>query len=431
MLQHKGERVGDKKPTFNQKKVFFGLYLYRKPEASAFYSSLRAGARLLKKHGYSVDYGLVMFDPYTQLARNTLANEFLRSKSDIFVFVADDLEYKAEDLLKLIETPGDVVAGVYRQKIDNINYPVMVFGDKDKRPTVRQDGCIKGYRVQTGFLRINRTVFEQIIEGFPELSYYGLNKGKKFDLNHDFFPQGVHNHRWIGEDYAFCDLWRELGGEIWIIPDLDLTHWQGAEKGYPGNYHEYLKQLPGGINYGKKQKLERVCTMRDDPSQSLAPLINSLSIQNGIMVEIGVYTGESTEVFQQSGMFKTIHAVDPWLDGYDYNEDIADSCNMDIVEELFDKRVKDYKEINKIKSNSMDAVSLFEDNSLDFIYIDGDHSYEAVKKDILSWRPKVKTGGIIAGHDYELYEEVKKAVDEIFGTVAHFPDSSWMFKLKE
>ena len=231
-----------------RKSVFFGLYLYRKPEASAFYSSLREGAKLLKKHGYTLDYGLVMFDPYIQKARNDLVSMFLKSDSDIFVFVADDLEYKAEDLLKLVETVGDVAVGVYRQKIDNVNYPVTVFGDKDKRPIVRDDGCIKAYRIQTGFLRINRPVFERMIEGFPELSYYGLDHGKKFDVNHDFFPQGVHNHRWIGEDYAFCDLWRSLGGEIWIIPDMDLTHYN-KEIGYPGNYHEYLKSLPGGIDY--------------------------------------------------------------------------------------------------------------------------------------------------------------------------------------
>jgi predicted O-methyltransferase YrrM len=62
---------------------------------------------------------------------------------------------------------------------------------------------------------------------------------------------------------------------------------------------------------------------------------------------------------------------------------------------------------------SLDAVSLYENRSLDFIFIDASHEYEDVKKDIIAWYPKLKLGGIIAGHDYTSYDGVKKAVDEI------------------
>jgi len=55
----------------------------------------------------------------------------------------------------------------------------------------------------------------------------------------------------------------------------------------------------------------------------------------------------------------------------------------------------------------------------DFVFIDADHTYESVKKDILAWYPKVKKGGIIAGHNYFVegkgYEGLRKAVIEIFG----------------
>ena len=63
-------------------------------------------------------------------------------------------------------------------------------------------------------------------------------------------------------------------------------------------------------------------------------MLDALPIQDGQMVEIGVYTGESTEMFQQSGKFKTIHAVDQWQDGYDDSEIISKQFNMDIVEEI-------------------------------------------------------------------------------------------------
>jgi predicted O-methyltransferase YrrM len=54
--------------------------------------------------------------------------------------------------------------------------------------------------------------------------------------------------------------------------------------------------------------------------------------------------------------------------------------------------------------NSWDMAAAYDDGSLDFVMIDGDHSYESVRKDIQAWRPKVSPGGILAGHDYVVAE---------------------------
>lgn len=68
-----------------------------------------------------------------------------------------------------------------------------------------------------------------------------------------------------------------------------------------------------------------------------------------------------------------------------------------------------------IRGASWEVAAQFEDQSIDFVFIDADHIYEHVRKDVLAWLPKVKPGGIIAGHDYNPPHEVKRAVDEIFG----------------
>jgi predicted O-methyltransferase YrrM len=61
-----------------------------------------------------------------------------------------------------------------------------------------------------------------------------------------------------------------------------------------------------------------------------------------------------------------------------------------------------------------EASKLFEDGSLDGVFIDADHSYEAVKQDIQNWLPKIRVGGILAGHDYNsTFQEVMKAVNEL------------------
>jgi predicted O-methyltransferase YrrM len=94
-----------------------------------------------------------------------------------------------------------------------------------------------------------------------------------------------------------------------------------------------------------------------------------------------------------------------------------------------------------IRGGSSESARFFEDGSVDFVFIDADHVYDRVKEDILAWLPKVKPGGIIAGHDYNAaHQGVLQAVPEIFGTKVvpipsddfdheHRPFYSWKVQL--
>jgi hypothetical protein len=76
------------------------------------------------------------------------------------------------------------------------------------------------------------------------------------------------------------------------------------------------------------------------------------------------------------------------------------------------KSVKDYYKLNQLTSNN--AASLYEDGSIDFLMIDGDHSYEGVKQDIMNYLPKMKSGGLIAGDD--AYDpEIQRALADAAG----------------
>lgn len=242
MLHHK---------TVNKHGIFFGLHLYRRPEEPVFYSCLEEAAKLLRKRGYKLDYGMTWGDPYIQKSRDELVAKFLKSDCNTFFFIADDLEYTAKDMLRVIETPGEFVVGAYSMHVKPANYPVLIHVDSDKRAITRKDGCISMKFAQTGFMRVNRIVFEKIANAHPELECYGMKNGKKTASTYDFFPQGVYDHLWIGEDYAFCKLWTDLGKKIWLVPDLNLTHYLKG-KGYPGNFHEYLMRLPGGCKENDK-----------------------------------------------------------------------------------------------------------------------------------------------------------------------------------
>ena len=84
-----------------------------------------------------------------------------------------------------------------------------------------------------------------------------------------------------------------------------------------------------------------------------------------------------------------------------------------------------------IEMDSAEAAGQVDDESLDFVFIDGDHSYEGVKRDILAWMPTVKPGGWLMGHDYGGKPDggVKKAVDELGMKVHRDRDHVWAVKL--
>ena len=168
-------------------------------------------------------------------------------------------------------------------------------------------------------------------------------------------------------------------------------------------------------------------------TNGLITLINELSINVERMVEVGSYQGESTVIFLNNlPNLKELHAVDPWLNGYAPGDVCSDEYDMKMVENNFDVRTQNFKNLIKHKSTSEQIVNNFEDGSLDFVYIDGDHSYESCKKDIQMWLPKVKQGGIIAGHDYLsiCFLGVVNAVNEIFGSHDKvYDDTSWIKKI--
>jgi SAM-dependent methyltransferase len=96
-----------------------------------------------------------------------------------------------------------------------------------------------------------------------------------------------------------------------------------------------------------------------------------------------------------------LYCVDPWIPYPRYVE-MCDQQGIDEYNGAFEaaKTRLSGKNVEFIRKFSMDAVKDFEDNSLDFVYIDGNHSFEYAIADIAEWERKVKPGGIVAGHDY-------------------------------
>lgn len=149
-------------------------------------------------------------------------------------------------------------------------------------------------------------------------------------------------------------------------------------------------------------------------------------------VEVGSWRGRSAcflgVEIHNSGKEIRLDCVDTWNGseehvGYDilendglYKEFIS---NIDPIAHI----------INPIRMESLKAVDLYADESLDMVFLDASHKYEDIKADIEAWFPKVKPGGIFSGHDYPTWTQVVRAVDEFFpGRNFTVSENCWIYR---
>lgn len=142
----------------------------------------------------------------------------------------------------------------------------------------------------------------------------------------------------------------------------------------------------------------------------------------GLAVEIGTHRGEWASLFLSNWQGKRLYGIDPWSvpPGYEYQASILPDT---------EGRAQDYVVAMKalghhgnrfcpIQATSYHASKHFADQSVDFVYIDGDHRKEMVDEDLRLWWPKIKPSGVLGGHDwmshgeYDWNKDVQPAVAE-------------------
>jgi predicted O-methyltransferase YrrM len=146
------------------------------------------------------------------------------------------------------------------------------------------------------------------------------------------------------------------------------------------------------------------------------------------IVEIGVWRGRFSDVLLSTMNPKKLYLVDPWIaTSEDEAEDALttakNGAQMEQIHNAVNNRFSDQIEAGQveiIRDYSANALTAFDDGSIDLIYIDGDHTYEAVKTDIqLAWQ-KIRPGGYIMLDDYHRQgwwgDGVLRAVHEFVGT---------------
>ncbi len=133
---------------------------------------------------------------------------------------------------------------------------------------------------------------------------------------------------------------------------------------------------------------------RDD----LAELFCDMGFKIG--VEVGVAAGEYSEIIMRNNPQLTkMYGVDPYVAYSGYRDYVRKSTFNQLSYDAH-SRLDKYSNYEFIQDYGEEAAKLFQPATLDFVYIDANHSEPFVSQDIATWAPKVKSGGLVCGHDY-------------------------------
>jgi hypothetical protein len=174
---------------------------------------------------------------------------------------------------------------------------------------------------------------------------------------------------------------------------------------YHGMKSDYELQKTINWMQGDKKMLVRI----EESRESYVP---SVVRDMKVGVEIGVFKGQFSKILLEKWN-GTLYLVDPWRAlGDEYEDSSNHSQHVTAYQEAMEN-VKGFEDrAFMIRALSTQAANLFTEESLDFVYIDGNHAYDFVKEDIETWWPKLKKGGALMGHDYlnmEWYKDLNGA----------------------
>jgi hypothetical protein len=155
-------------------------------------------------------------------ARNTLTAKFLTNPdSTHLMFIDADIGWEPWHLLVMLNADKDVIGGLYPMKSIPIKWCVNGFEG------AKEEGALQEVsKTGTGFLLIKRHVFEKLNK-HPHVIPFKNDIGLPAELDahmKTYFDTGVRENRYYSEDWAFCENWRDLGGEVWVDKRVLLRH---------------------------------------------------------------------------------------------------------------------------------------------------------------------------------------------------------------
>lgn len=225
---------------------------------------------LCSQYGITCRFSFLFNESLITRARNYLVDEFLRSGFTHLMFIDADIHFTANDIIALLALDKDVIGAPYPKK--SINWPNIVeairrnpgINPKDLNEVVgdyvfnvvqgtqqfQVSEPLEVMEIGTGFMMIKREVFPKMEAAYPEFRYKPDHIGQpNFDGSryiHAYFDTVIDpvTHRYLSEDYMFCQWWRKIGGKVFLCPWMLTEHY--GTFGFRGNMPK-IAQLTGRI----------------------------------------------------------------------------------------------------------------------------------------------------------------------------------------
>jgi len=266
--------ISIKKEELQKKSIFVATPMYGGMNHGLYAKACLDLQSLCMQYNISVKFSFLFNESLITRARNYLVDEFLhRSDCTHLLFLDADIHFNPQDVIALLALDKDVIGGPYPKKAIKwssvkkavIKDPTIEEGNLDKITGDYVFNPVKGterftvteplevLEIGTGFMLVNRSVFPKFEKAYPQLRYRPDHVGQAhFDGSryiHAYFDTiidsvnsatGGGTDRYLSEDYMFCQLWRKIGGKIYLCPWMRTDH--------IGTYH-FKGDMPAVANF--------------------------------------------------------------------------------------------------------------------------------------------------------------------------------------
>lgn len=230
-------------------KIFIATPMYGGMCAGFYTQSIIQLLTTCQANGVDAEFSFMFNESLITRARNSLTHTFLKTDCSHLMFIDSDIKFRAEDVIHMIRADKDILCGIYPKKeinwhsvkaamdrgvpfdqlkshtgsfvVNLVNYVGEV--------TVPVNVPVEIFNGGTGFMLIKREVFGKLGESVPSYSNDVVDLGGKMQQSEpikEFFTTSIEpgTNRLLSEDYHFCRIWRESGGQVFAAPWCQLAH---------------------------------------------------------------------------------------------------------------------------------------------------------------------------------------------------------------
>ena len=255
-------------------RLFIATPMYGGMAHGSYILALLELVALLRSHGIEAEYDIVMSESLITRARNNLAASFLsRTQCTHMLFLDADIGFNPADVLLMLRAGKELSGGAYAKKGMNWhNVAAAARAHPDMAPeelhrllgfyvinflpgtkTIHLDEPTEVQDLGTGLMLIQRSVFERLAEAYPERQYKP-EPGSNRTITAFFDTMIDEGGQYLSEDFLFCQLWRALGGKVWLCPWVRTTH--AGTYAFRGDLRAISSRLPDLFGTAKARDAE-------------------------------------------------------------------------------------------------------------------------------------------------------------------------------